>query len=254
MNKLDKQIIKMYNEENKSTYEIANHLDTYPNKIRRVLKKYGVELKDRSSAQKNALKSGRSSHPTEGKKRSIEERVKISKGLVDFWEEMSDSEKQRRSKQARENWNNIPDSQKEAMRTKGIEAIRNAAKEGSKMEKMFKQRIMDNGYSVESHKMINPTENLEIDLFIPSLQTIIEVDGPSHFLPIWGQEKLNKQINADLRKTGTLLNMGFVVIRVKSYGQESVAKKEELIGNVINLLKQIEKKKPNRNNRFIEVE
>ena len=78
MNKLDKQIIEMYNDNNLSTYEIAKQLDTYPNKIRRTLKKHGFELKDRSAAQKAALESGRSKHPTEGKERTIEEKVKIS--------------------------------------------------------------------------------------------------------------------------------------------------------------------------------
>ena len=39
MERLDKQIIRMYNDENKSTYEIAESLGTYPNKIRRILKK-----------------------------------------------------------------------------------------------------------------------------------------------------------------------------------------------------------------------
>ena len=99
-----------------------------------------------------------------------------------------------------------------------------------------------------------PVEKLEIDLYIPSLKTIIEVDGPSHFLPIWGDEKLQKQINADLRKNGSLLSKGFVVIRVKSLGQESLAKKEQLITDVLDHLTSIEKKFPIKSKRFIEVE
>lgn len=254
MNKLDKQIIRLYNEENLSTYEIAKQLDTYPNKIRRTLKKHGVELKDRSAAQKAALESGRSSHPTEGKKRTIEERIKISKSLVDFWNEMSDKERAKRVKQAKEMWGKIPSAQKEAMRSKGIAAIREAASSGSKMEKFIQKRISEAGYFSESHKMINPTENLEIDLYIQDLKVIIEVDGPSHFLPIWGQDKLDKQINADLRKTGSLLNMGFVVIRVKSYGKESVVKKEQLANDVVNHLNNIKSKRPSRSQSLIEVE
>ena len=57
MNDLDKRVIKLYNEDNLSTYEIAKQLETYPNKIRRILVKHGCELKDKSSAQKAALKS-----------------------------------------------------------------------------------------------------------------------------------------------------------------------------------------------------
>jgi len=254
MNEFDKTVIRLYNEEDQSTYEIAKKLDTYPNKIRRTLKKHKIPLKDRSEAQKIALRAGRSSHPTEGKKRSIEERVKISQSLVDYWGDMSEKERKRRSKQAKENWNSMSASQKESMRSKGITAIRAAAKEGSKLEKFFEKRLSEAGYRVQIHKLLIPAENLEIDLYIPDLQAIIEVDGPSHFLPIWGQDKLDKQINADLRKTGTLLTKGYVVIRVKSLGQESVAKKEQMIDSVISTLKSIEKKKPNRKDRFIEVE
>jgi very-short-patch-repair endonuclease len=144
--------------------------------------------------------------------------------------------------------------QREEMRSKGIAAIRAAATEGSKLEKFFEKKLIEAGFRVQLHKLLIPSENLEIDLYIPGLQTIIEVDGPSHFLPIWGQDKLDKQINADLRKTGTLLTKGYVVIRVKSMGQESVAKREQMADTVINILSKIKNKKPNRKNCFIEVE
>lgn len=254
MTEFDKQVIKMYNEMNQSTYEIAKQLDTYPNKIRRTLKKHGYDLKDRSEAQKVALASGRSTHPTEGKKRSIEERVAISSSLVDYWESMSEKERKKRVRTAKSNWNKMSAKQKELMRQRGIAAIRAAASEGSKLEKIFQARIEKAGYHVEPHKVIIRAENLEIDLYIPRLKTIIEVDGPSHFLPIWGEEKLQKQVNADLRKSGALLSKGFAVIRVKSLGQESLAKREQLIEQVLTHIYEIDDKFPPRSKRFIEVE
>ena len=66
----ENEIVDMYRNENKSTYEIAKKFDTYPNKIRRILIKNGCEMKDKSAAQKNALKKGVAAHPTKGKKRS----------------------------------------------------------------------------------------------------------------------------------------------------------------------------------------
>ena len=104
------------------------------------------------------------------------------------------------------------------------------------------------------HQVIIPAETLEIDLYIPDLRTIIEVDGPSHFLPIWGEDKLQKQINADLRKSGALLSKGYAVIRVKSLGQESLSKREQLAEEVIALLNKISNKFPPKSKRFIEVE
>lgn len=254
MKNFDKKVISMYTKHNRSTYEIAKEMNTYPNKIRRILIKNGYELKDKSTAQKAALESGRSSHPTEGKQRSNSEKIAISKSLVNYWEEMNDTEKARRVEVAKSNWKKMPQEQKEKMRSKGIAAIRAAAKEGSKMEKFFEKKIEDSGYSVRMHEVIIPSEKLEIDLHIPDLKTIIEVDGPSHFLPIWGEEKLQKQVNADLRKSGALLSKGYAVIRVKSLGQESLSKREELAEQVITHLNKINKKFPVRSKRFIEVE
>jgi very-short-patch-repair endonuclease len=254
MKEFDKQVIELYNEKHQSTYEIAKQLDTYPNKIRRTLLKHGYELKDRSSAQKVALEQGRSTHPTAGKKRTVEERVSISQSLVDYWDKMSDKERSKRIKVAKANWKKMSARQKELMRAKGIAAIREAASSGSKLEKFFQKRIEEAGYNVEPHKLLIPAENLEIDLYIPRLKTIIEVDGPSHFLPIWGDEKLQKQVNADLRKSGVMLSKGYAVIRVKSLGQESLAKREQLIEQVLTHISEIDRKFPPRSKRFIEVE
>ena len=247
----------MYNKKNMSTYEIAKVLDTYPNKIRRTLIKNGYELKDKSQAQKVALAEGRSSHPTKGKKRTKQEKVKISSSLVGYWEDMSDKERKRRSKMAKANWKSMTAQQKEDMRSKVIAAIQLAATNGSKLEQFFKKSLNDAVFAVNMHQMIIPSENLEIDLYIPELKTIIEVDGPSHFLPIWGEEKLQKQINADLRKSGALLSKGYIVIRIKSLGQESLAKREEMSQEVIGHLNKIKEKFPRlpvRSKRFIEVE
>ena len=254
MNEFDKIVIKMYNKENLSTYEIAKSLETYPNKIRRTLKKHGYELKDKSQAQKTALASGRSSHPTQGKQRSQKEKIKISSSLVTYWDDMNEKERKRRSKIAKNNWKKMSNEQKEKMRSKGIAAIQLAATNGSKLEQFFQERLQDAGYSVEMHKVIIPAENLEIDLYLKDLKTIIEVDGPSHFYPIWGEDKLQKQINADLRKSGALLSKGFIVIRIKSEGQESLSKREELISRVLEHLSKIKNKFPPRSKRFIEVE
>jgi very-short-patch-repair endonuclease len=254
MSNFEDKVISLYNNQNKSTYEIAQELNTYPNKIRRTLIKHGYNLKNKSEAQKNALKSGRCEHPTAGKKRSIDEKIRISEGMESHWGAMSDKEREVRAKKAKDNWNNMSSEQKEKMRSKGIEAIRVAAREGSKMEKFIANRVRAAGFTVKMHEVIIPAENLEIDLYIPKIKTIIEVDGPSHFLPIWGEEKLQKQVNADLRKSGALLSKGYAVIRVKSLGQESLSKREQIVETVINHLNNIDSKFPPKSERFIEVE
>jgi very-short-patch-repair endonuclease len=167
---------------------------------------------------------------------------------------LDDKEKERRSLESKKRWHNMSKDKQLEIRSKATEAIRTSAVEGSKMEKHIADKIRDLGYKVELHKKIIPKENLEVDLYIPELNTIIEVDGPSHFYPIWGQEKLEKQINADLRKSGALLSKGFAILRVKSCGEESLAEKTRLTNIVLEKIKDIGYNFPVRSKRFIEVE
>ena len=254
MNEL--HIIRLYVKEDKSTYEIAEEVGTYPNKIRRILKKHGVAMKSRSQAQKNALQEGRAKHPTDGKTRTKKERNKISASVHKYWENMSEKEKKRRVSGAKERWNALPVSERERISKMAIQAIQLAGKEGSKLEKFLRQELTSAGYHVQFHrKNLIPNENLEIDLFIPDLKTIIEVDGPSHFLPIWGEGRLQKQIKADSQKTGLILSKGYVIIRVKSMGEfVSLSKKEGLLADLLNRLSAIEKKFPPKPHRHIEIE
>jgi very-short-patch-repair endonuclease len=69
-----------------------------------------------------------------------------------------------------------------------------------------------------------------------------------------GRRKVAEAVNADLRKSGALLSKGYAVIRVKSLGQESLAKREQLIEQVLTHIYEIEDKFPPRSKRFIEVE
>ena len=252
----EQNIIKLYSKKGKSTYEIAEEVGTYPNKIRRILKKHGVELKSRSEAQENALKGGRAKHPTEGKTRTKEERIKISTSVHDYWKSMSVKERKRRSNDARERWYAMPEEERRKISKMAIEAIQKAGKEGSKLEKYIMKELTLAGYSIQFHrKNLIPNENLEIDLYIPELKAIIEVDGPSHFLPIWGAEKLQKQIKADSQKTGLILSKGFVIIRVKSITDfVSLTSKENLVQNIKSILENIKEVFPPKSKRFIEIE
>ena len=82
INKYKEFIIDQYTIHNKSTYEIAQELKTYPNKIRRALNSLGVDLRDKSKAQTVAIQSGRHEHPTKGKKRTEAEKIAMSNGMA----------------------------------------------------------------------------------------------------------------------------------------------------------------------------
>lgn len=250
------QIITMYTKHHKSTYEIAEKFNTYPNRIRRILIKSGVELKNKSEAQRNAIQNGTAKHPTDGKTRTKEEKLKISSGVKQYWEDMSDEMYSLRVKQSKKRWKSMSDTEKDKMMTAAIKSIQAAGKEGSKLEKFLYEEITKGGYAVQYHKkQLIQNQDLELDMYIPEIKTIIEVDGPSHFLPIWGEDKLKKQIKADAQKTGLILNKGMVIIRIKNLSDSiCLADKEKLRLDILHRLGIIKKSFPAKSERYIEIE
>lgn len=204
-----------YEVDNLSWGEIAENCGTYSNKIRRDAKKLGIKSKSRAEAQSLALKNGRHKHPTKGTKHSEETLLKISEKLANSWDNISDAEREKRSETARKQWNEKTEEEKKQFHRNGIKAIHRAAKEGSKLEKYIYTRLVEAGFKAEKHvENLIPNAKLQIDLMLPELNVVIEVDGPSHYSDIWGAEALAKNQKADAQKDGLLLGRGFVVIRL----------------------------------------
>ena len=250
----DKDIVKLYNSGNYSTYELAEKFNTYPNKIRRILRKNGIPLRTKSAAQKNALRKGRASHPTKGKNHSEATKRKISDSQGKVWDEMSDEERQKRSDNGREAWNKKSEDEKNRLIRKAQDAIRESSKIGSKMERFLLRRLTEEGFRVDFHKDHWLRNNqLQVDLFIPELRTAIEVDGPSHFKPVWGVDNLIKNQKADRQKTGLILESGLVMVRIKQEKKLSQRYQREVEGRLFELLKKIQDKYPKENERYFEI-
>lgn len=250
----ENKIINMYENENKSTYEIADEFDTYPNKIRRILLKHGCELKDKSTAQKNALDRGITEHPTKGKKRSEKTKLKISESQAKVWKGLSEEEKLQRSLIGKESWNKKSPEEKAIFLQKAGDAIRHAARTGSKMEKFLLEALISEDFKVEFHKThwLQNSE-LEIDLFLPDIRTVIEVDGPSHFAPVWGYENLARNKLSDMQKDGLVLRQGMVMVRVKQTKRLSQKYMRDVLDQLLNLLNKISKDYPSENERYFEL-
>ena len=247
-------VIKQY-KNNHSTYSIAKELGTYPKKIERILKKNGHQLRGKAEAQSLAIKSGRTKHPTKGKKRTDEEKLKISIGTEKRWREMSDEQKEKISEDAKKRWEEISPEKKRSMQESAGRALRMAAVEGSKAEKSLKERFVAEGYDVQLHKKDLIEGNFEIDLLLPEMNTIIEVDGPQHFLPLFGEEKLAETIKMDSIKTGRLISKGFCVIRVKYLCRNMSRSVERKLWDLVSKeVEKVQKKFPPKSKRFIELE
>lgn len=249
-------IIKKYVDEGKSSYQVAEELGTYSTKILRALDYLGIERRDYSSAQSSAMEQGRSQHPTRGKKLSEKHKKSIGKNKTEYWKNMPEEERARLSQLSKDAWDRKSSSEKEELRQMALEAVREAGKNGSKTERYLTHKLQSAGYSVVFHKTnLVPHSKLEVDLFIPELRTAIEIDGPAHFLPIWGEEKLQKQQAADLVKQGILMDNGYVVLRIRQVDKTlSITKMENVFNLVLVELQKIELQFPDRKHRLIEVE
>ena len=250
----DDYIVKKY-QEGFSCAEIAEEFSTYSKKIERVLKKNGVKIRSRAEAMKLALKRGRAEHPTEGKKRDDEAKLAISKGREQAWKDMPEDAKEEFAKGAKERWDNMDPVKKQEMQSKAGAALREACLEGSKAEKFLKKKLEEIGYNVVMHKKGLIQGNFEIDLLLPELNTIIAIDGPQHFLPLFGEDKLAETIKMDSVKNGLLIGKGFCVIRIKYLCKTmNLSVERKLWDAVSKQVEQIEVKFPPKTKRFIELE
>jgi very-short-patch-repair endonuclease len=254
--KTEKWRFKQYVTKERSIADIASELGTYPNAVRRALIKDGVELRNKSAAQASALKSGRARHPTAGSERPPETRVRISEGVAKDWAEADEEKLRARSEIAKEQWDQMSKDEQEALRAAAAEGVRRTSKEGSKLEKSLRDNLTKAGFTVYFHRDdIIPNPKLQLDLFIPEVRTVIEIDGPAHFLPIWGDEKLKKNIKSDLQKTGLVLSHNMCIIRVKHLHKNVSAKLErDVFKAVQKTLEKIRRKVPAKNKRLIEIE
>lgn len=209
-------IYKEYISNKKSFQIIAKEYDTYPNKIRRDAKKFNIDIRSKSEAQSNAISTGTHTHPTKGKERSEQTKRKIGISVYETWQNLSDSEIEQRKNKARDNWNKKSEDEKQDIINKANRAVRESSKTGSKLEKYLLHQLINDGYKVDFHKehLLSNTK-LQIDLFLPTINLAIEVDGPSHFENIWGDQSLSRNKAYDNKKEGLLIGKGISMIRIK---------------------------------------
>jgi very-short-patch-repair endonuclease len=212
----EKILRELYVQGKKSFADIAGQYGTYANKVRRDAVTFKIPIRDKSEAQKNALSSGKHKHPTKGKQRSDEEKDKIGMGVLKSWDSLNDQELEERKKKSKELWNQLDQEAKSNMTRLANQAVRTTSKVGSKLEKFLLDHLLEDGFKVDFHKEQSLiTTKLQIDLFLPNMNTAIEVDGPSHFLPVWGEDVLTRNISYDQKKQGLILGKGLVLIRIK---------------------------------------
>jgi very-short-patch-repair endonuclease len=236
------QIIKdLYVKQGLSFGLIAEQLNTYANKIRRDAIKYKITIRDKSEAQSNALKQGVHKHPTKGTKRPDSTKEKIGKSVMTAWDGLTTKELNDRKEKAQQLWNNLSEDEKQNRLTLANKAVRESSKLGSKLEHFLLNSLIADGYKVEFHKeQLLSNTKLQIDLFLPTMNIAIEVDGPSHFLPVWGKDTLAKNKKYDEKKSGLIVGKGLKLIRIKQLHDFSKSRGLIVYQNLINAIKDLD--------------
>lgn len=245
----------LYLNQELSFADIAEQCNTYANKVRRDAIRFKIPIRDKSLAQKNALKTGKHKHPTKGTQRDAAVKNKIGKSIMDHWNSLSDAEIAKIKQKAKENWDKLSDDERMHMQHMAQEAVRQSSKTGSKLEKYLFTKLLNAGWKVDFHKeqMLLNTK-LQIDLFLPTINTAIEVDGPSHFMPVWGEDSLKKNVKYDNKKTGLILGKGLVLIRIKQLKDFAPTRAELIYHKLTEVLETIQNKFPEPSDRSITIE
>lgn len=231
---------ELYINKNKSFADIAQLYGTYANKVRRDAKKFKIAIRNKAEAQKNALQSGKHKHPTKGTKRSDAVKNKIGESVMCSWENLSMSELDDRKQKCKDNWSKLSQEEKNNIQKLATESVRNSSKTGSKLEKYILSKLIGDGFYVEFHKeQTLSNTKLQIDLFLPKINIAIEVDGPSHFLPIWGEDTLQKNISYDQKKEGLILGKGWHLIRIKQLRDFSKARSDVLYTKLFDAIQEL---------------
>lgn len=204
----------------RSTKSIAEEHGTYPNTIRRCLKKLGFEIRDKSEAQRNYIQINGS--PMQGRERTKEEKDSISKGLQGFWADLGVDEKDKirenMAESARKQWDSLSDHHKKESIYRMHLASKSKMYLGSKNENLVAKMISDAGYKIAQRTTdYTPGNRFEIDIAIPDLAIAIEWDGATHFMPIYGEEHLKRVMDKDKVKDHVLVNSGWRVIRCRDH-------------------------------------
>ena len=219
MAEINEQIVReLYLEQGLSMRVVAKKVGVPLATLSRFMKRTGISARSKGEAQKNYLKEH--DHQMKGRKHSDETKKKISHSLGDFWDSLDDEQREEVKRKIgsawQRKWAGMSDQERKLM----MEGLATKAKEaqgnGSRLERFIAEELRKRGYTVEE-RSTNYTsgKDFEVDLALPKERIAIEVDGPTHFLPIYGDDHLAQQQERDSRKDDQVNAVGYNMLRVR---------------------------------------
>lgn len=219
MVELNEDLVReLYLKQGLSMRKISQKIGVNLATLSRFMARHGIKARDKAQAQKNYLKDNK--HPMQGVKHSEDTRRRISSSLGQFWDGLTDAQREAFKKKIGAAWRRKWAAMDEQARKIMIEELTAKAKarqgKGSRLEHFIAEELRKRGYTVEE-RTTNYTmgKQFEVDLALPKEMIAIEVDGPTHFLNIYGEEALAKQQERDARKDELINSAGYNVLRIR---------------------------------------
>jgi hypothetical protein len=205
-----------YVERGRSLNDIANEWDVYPQSVKRELLHYGIPIRPPGEAAKLAADQGRMKPPPQ---LPWTDERRIAHSAIARAQAQAKPEGLARAREAaRTRWAELSEEEREARRAEMHAEYRQTGRRGSKLEHYLHAELAARGEAVQMHaEYLAPGwPPLQVDLLLPKRLVAIEIDGPTHFEPIFGEEKLEQVRGADRTKDGALRAQGYTVVRVRS--------------------------------------
>lgn len=219
------EVRRLIEVEKLSTYKVAERVGCNQSHIVRMVAKFNkqnpnnpIKKRNKSEAQLNYIKQT-GKHQREGCEHTDQTRDRISDKMREFYDsEEGEAAKDRIREFRQQEWAEKSGAERQAI-LNDLQAANRAkmqAGAGSNFENFLAEQLADQGFRVEQRtKTWTPGQKFHVDIAMPNEKIIIEVDGPTHWAPIYGEEELHKVEVKDARKDATLNANGWNVLRVQ---------------------------------------
>ena len=237
-----------------STYGTADKLGCNQSHVVRLIAKFNkenpsnpIKKRTKSEAQKNYIKRT-GTHQRSGTTHTDEAKEQISDSMKDVYDgPRGDEIREKISQQRQEEWANMSSADKaEILETlKSSSRAKAMSGEGSNFENFLAEKLDEYGYIVEVRtKSYTPGQRFHVDIALPNEKIIVEVDGPTHWSPIYGDDELRKVEEKDKLKDNTLTAVGWNVLRVQdSSGSTTRARFVRVLEQIENIKKYLDENK-----------
>jgi len=214
----EQKVRDLYLNEGLSMRKLVKELNVPLATLSRFMKKHGIVARGKGEAQKNYLKEH--DHQMKGHKHTAETKQQISMSLGDFWEKLTDDEREKIKRKIgsawKRKWESMSDQQRKLMMEELSSKAKHSQGKGSRLERFIAEELRNRGYVVEERSTgYTVGKDFEVDLALPNEMIAIEVDGPTHYLPIYGEKHLENQQARDARKDDMINSTGYNVLRIR---------------------------------------